>query len=69
MVGIFFLVVISYFCIPECIPGYIGLKCTLTCPYPSYGERCQGYCDCSSDTCDLSTGCSGPKTQITGTHF
>lgn len=26
-------------------------------PYPTYGERCQGYCDCSNNTCDVSLGC------------
>ncbi|XP_052690842.1 multiple epidermal growth factor-like domains protein 10 [Crassostrea angulata] len=40
-----------------CMPGYSGLNCTTRCPYPSYGYRCQGYCDCSNDTCDVSTGC------------
>lgn len=42
----------------ECIAGYIGLNCTTTCPYPSYGKRCQGYCNCSNETCDVSTGCT-----------
>lgn len=23
--------------------------------YPTYG--CQGHCDCSNDTCDVSSGC------------
>lgn len=40
-----------------CMPGYSGLNCTTRCPYPSYGYRCQGYCDCGNDTCDVSTGC------------
>lgn len=41
----------------ECKPGYTGLNCIITCPYPTYGDRCQGYCDCSKDKCDVSTGC------------
>lgn len=41
----------------QCMPGYTGLNCTTRCPYPLYGYRCQGYCDCSNDTCDVSTGC------------
>lgn len=56
--------------ISVCMPGYIGLNCTTNCPYPSYGERCQGYCDCEYDTCDVSTGCNGPKTKKKpGMHF
>lgn len=41
----------------ECMPGYTGLDCTTTCPYPTYGDGCQGYCDCNNDMCDVSTGC------------
>ncbi|XP_052690832.1 scavenger receptor class F member 1-like [Crassostrea angulata] len=41
----------------QCMPGYSGLNCTTRCPYPFYGYRCQGNCDCSNDTCDVSTGC------------
>lgn len=45
----------------ECMPGYTGtgLNCTTKCPYPTYGDRCQGYCDCSNEMCDVSTGCKG----------
>lgn len=49
------------------MPGYSGLNCTTKCPYPLYGYRCQGHCDCSNDMCDVSTGC---RTHTTGlTHF
>eukprot|EP00105_Crassostrea_gigas_P038603 XP_019922751.1 PREDICTED: multiple epidermal growth factor-like domains protein 6 [Crassostrea gigas] len=41
----------------QCMPGYTGLNCSYKCPYPLYGYRCQGYCDCSNDSCDVSTGC------------
>lgn len=50
----------------ECMPGYIGLNCTTRCPYPSYGNRCQGHCNCSNYTCDVSTGCTSHTTDING---
>lgn len=50
----------------ECMPGYSGLDCTTRCPYPTYGNRCQGYCNCSNYTCDVSTGC---RTLTTGQSF
>lgn len=46
---------ISFFL--ECLPGYIGLNCTIKCPYPTYGSRCKRFCECSNYTCDVSTGC------------
>lgn len=46
-----------YIYFSECMPGYTGLNCTTKCPYPTYGERCQGYCDCSNNACDVSFGC------------
>lgn len=49
-----------------CMPGYTGLNCTDICPYPTYGHRCQGYCDCSNTTCDVSTGC---RTFTTGQQY
>lgn len=39
------------------MPGYIGLNCSNKCPYPYYGEKCKERCNCSNDTCDVSTGC------------
>lgn len=47
----------------ECIPGYIGMNCSSECPYPSYGRKCHGLCNCSKNQCDVSTGC---KTVTTG---
>lgn len=44
------------------MPRYVGLNCTTKCPYPSYGEKCQEYCNCNYDTCDVSTGCVAIKT-------
>lgn len=52
-----FTVVFLYICISVCMPGYTGINCTKICPYPSYGPRCQGFCDCNKDICDVSTGC------------
>ena len=46
----------------ECMPGYGGPNCTIPCPYPLYGEGCQGFCDCSNDSCDVSTGCTALTT-------
>lgn len=39
------------------MPGYNGINCTITCPYPTYGHGCQSVCDCSKDMCDVSNGC------------
>lgn len=61
-----FLIFIPFFGISECMQGYIGLNCTEKCPYPTFGERCQGYCSCSNDMCDVTTGC---KTLVTGTYY
>lgn len=37
--------------------GYAGWNCSIPCPYPTYGERCLGFCDCYKDLCDMSMGC------------
>lgn len=37
--------------------GYHGVNCSIQCPFPTYGIRCQKYCTCSKDLCDVSTGC------------
>ncbi|XP_062600199.1 uncharacterized protein LOC134261819 [Saccostrea cucullata] len=42
----------------KCLPGYSGFNCSHPCPYPHYGDECQGKCDCDNDTCDFSTGCT-----------
>lgn len=41
----------------ECMQGYHGVNCSIQCPFPTYGIRCQKYCTCSRDLCDVSTGC------------
>ncbi|XP_078334354.1 uncharacterized protein LOC111100153 [Crassostrea virginica] len=41
----------------KCKPGFIGSNCAISCPYPTYGEQCQGICDCDKNSCDVSTGC------------
>ena len=41
----------------ECKPGYAGPNCSFNCPYPLYGDGCQGECECSKDECDYVTGC------------
>lgn len=50
----------------ECSPGYFGPNCTFQCPYPTYGEECQRYCDCANYSCDFATGCA---LLTTGTYF
>lgn len=44
------------------MPGYNGINCTSFCPYPQYGQDCQGSCDCTKDLCDVSIGCIGSTT-------
>ena len=41
----------------ECKPGYAGPNCSFNCPHPTYGDGCQGICECSKDECDSVTGC------------
>lgn len=50
----------------ECMAGYVGWNCSTPCPYPTYGVRCQGYCNCYKDLCDISMGCI---IRTTGKHF
>ncbi|XP_062587008.1 cell death abnormality protein 1-like [Saccostrea cucullata] len=47
----------------KCLPGYSGDYCSQSCPYPFYGDECQGKCDCDNEACNVSTGC---KIVITG---
>lgn len=47
----------------DCMNGYTGLNCTAKCPYPTYGRKCQGICDCNLNQCDASRGC---KSQTSG---
>lgn len=41
-----------------CMKGYHGVNCTMQCPFPTYGVRCQKYCHCTKHLCDVSKGCS-----------
>lgn len=41
-----------------CLPGYIGMNCSLKCPYPTYGIKCQEICNCGDEQCDVTTGCN-----------
>lgn len=50
----------------DCLPGYTGKNCSSKCPYPSYGTKCQGICNCDSNQCDASRGC---RTQTLGKVF
>lgn len=53
----------NYSC-EACMPGYTGINCTNACPYPTYGEGCQGICDCNEDMCDVSNGCEPITTDM-----
>lgn len=44
------------------MPGYTGVNCSASCPYPYYGVDCQRTCNCKRDRCDVSTGCNSPTT-------
>lgn len=46
--------------------GYSGVNCSLLCPYPYYGAKCQKTCNCSIDLCNVSTGCI---VGLIGNHF
>uniref|UniRef100_A0A8W8JLR3 Uncharacterized protein n=1 Tax=Magallana gigas TaxID=29159 RepID=A0A8W8JLR3_MAGGI len=46
----------------KCTPGYTGPNCTAQCPYPTYGFACQGFCNCSNVTCNMSWGCISSTT-------
>ena len=44
--------------ISECKPGFLGPNCTQRCPYPYYGHKYQGHCDCDRHKSHVSTGCT-----------
>ncbi|XP_022290064.1 uncharacterized protein LOC111101755 isoform X2 [Crassostrea virginica] len=48
----------------KCIAGRTGPNCSIICPYPTFGDECQGSCNCSKDTCDYSTGCKTMTTDV-----
>ncbi|XP_048767865.1 multiple epidermal growth factor-like domains protein 11 [Ostrea edulis] len=50
-------------CLP-CEVGYYGGNCTEPCPFPSFGEDCQSFCNCSEDQCNHEKGCSKGETSI-----
>ncbi|XP_078314889.1 uncharacterized protein LOC144619773 [Crassostrea virginica] len=40
-----------------CPPGYTGNSCSIPCPSPSYGLRCQYLCQTCSTSCHHVKGC------------
>ncbi|XP_062587663.1 multiple epidermal growth factor-like domains protein 10 [Saccostrea cucullata] len=46
----------------KCLPGYSGVNCSQSCPFPFFGEGCQERCDCDNNTCDVSTDCKNVTT-------
>lgn len=47
----------NYSSLEECLPGYHGPLCNMTCRYPNYGEDCQLKCLCEEEQCDHISGC------------
>lgn len=39
------------------MPGYNGANCSISCPYPYFGNQCQQMCTCIKDLCDDTSGC------------
>lgn len=39
---------IVYYVLLGCMLGYSGQNCTIKCPYPTFGDECQRYCDCET---------------------
>ncbi|XP_056014745.1 uncharacterized protein LOC125676099 isoform X5 [Ostrea edulis] len=42
----------------ECEDGYLGLNCSLSCRFPSYGDDCQSLCQCRLELCSHISGCA-----------
>lgn len=47
-----------------CPVGYFAKDCRISCPYPLYGEECQGKCKCQEKHCDFVLGCDKSKIQV-----
>lgn len=46
----------------DCIPGYFGFHCNLTCRQPNYGQNCQSECRCTEkEYCNYISGCEPSK--------
>ncbi|XP_056016763.1 uncharacterized protein LOC125674634 [Ostrea edulis] len=41
-----------------CEVGYHGINCAERCSFPSFGEECQLFCNCSEVQCNYEKGCS-----------
>ncbi|XP_078325774.1 uncharacterized protein LOC111103952 [Crassostrea virginica] len=41
----------------RCMDGFIGVKCNVQCPPPSYGQECQLECKCHPSDCNHVFGC------------
>lgn len=52
-----------------CMPGFIGMNCSVSCPYPYYGVECQRRCNCSRVLCDVSIGCQTKSIATCALYF
>ncbi|XP_062614799.1 multiple epidermal growth factor-like domains protein 10 [Saccostrea cucullata] len=41
----------------QCLDGFYGEKCSSPCPYPTFGRKCEGDCNCTNESCHHITGC------------
>ena len=47
----------NYYFFVGCPAGFYGFGCNTTCPFPTFGQRCLGHCNCLEDRCDYINGC------------
>lgn len=57
-------ILISSALLIECRDGYMGVNCSIKCRYPSYGKRCQSFCNCLEEDCEAATGCTNLENGI-----
>ncbi|XP_062587832.1 uncharacterized protein LOC134249502 [Saccostrea cucullata] len=41
----------------ECTPGFVGIGCSIACPFPLFGAKCIKTCFCPPEDCNVSIGC------------
>ncbi|XP_062579604.1 uncharacterized protein LOC134241584 [Saccostrea cucullata] len=53
----------------KCPIGYRSINCSISCIFPSYGEDCQGTCECKENLCDHRFGCNKHQVESTPSHY